>query len=53
MWPWARGLPKILGFPYISAMVEASNFKIDMLLGFAKAHHKISHQRKDGAIAVL
>jgi len=44
VWPWGQGeLPKILEFPYnISATAEASNFKIGMLLGFAKAHHKIN-----------
>jgi len=41
------GFPKILAFPYnISATAEANNFKIGMLLGFAKAHHKIPHRRK-------
>jgi len=29
-------------------MAEASNFKIGMLLGFARAHHKITHRRKSG-----
>jgi len=34
-------LSKMLGFPYnVSATAEASNFKIGMLLGFAKARHK-------------
>jgi len=40
-------LPKLLGFPYnISATAEVSNFKIGMLLGFAKAHHKISLRKR-------
>jgi len=47
-------LPKILGFPYnISATAEASNFKIGMLLGFAKIHRKIPHRRKSGRGPVL
>ena len=44
----------MLGFPYnISATAEASNFKIGTLLGFAKAHHKITRRRKDGRGPVL
>jgi len=46
-------LLKNLGFPYISATAITSNFKISMLLGFAKAHHKISHRRKSGRGPVL
>jgi len=35
-WPWARGAPKILGFPYnISATAGASDFKFGIQLGFA------------------
>ena len=49
VWTWARGAPKICGFPFnISVMAEASDFKIGMRLGFAKAHHKIPHRRKSG-----
>jgi len=41
--------PKILGFIYnISATAKASDFKIGMRLGFAKAHHNIPHRRKHG-----
>jgi len=41
--PGLRKLPKILGFPFnISATAEASEFKFDMQLEFAKAHHKIT-----------
>ena len=32
----------------ISAMAEASEFKFGMLLGFAKAHHKITPRKKSG-----
>jgi len=40
-------LPKPLGFPYnISATARASDFKFDMRLGFAKAHHNITRRRK-------
>jgi len=47
MWPWDRGAPKNFGVSYnVSATAEASNFKIGMLLGFAKAHHKIPHRKK-------
>jgi len=51
MWPWAIGqLPKIWGFSFnISATAEASNFKIGMPLGFAKAHHKITPRGKRGS----
>ena len=47
MWPWVGKLPKIFQFPFnISAMAElkllASDFKCSVLLGFAKAHHKIT-----------
>jgi len=38
-----------LGFPFsISATTEDSDFKIDRLVGFAKAHHKILPRRKRG-----
>jgi len=41
-WPWARGAPQHLVFPFnIYTMAEASDFKFGTLLGFAKAHHKI------------
>jgi len=29
-------------------MAEGSDFKIGRLVGFAKAHHKIPHRRKQG-----
>ena len=46
---WARGLPKILGFPFnISIMTEASDFKIDMQPRFAKTHNKIPPGKKVG-----
>jgi len=35
-------------FPYISVMDEASDFKFDKQLGFAKAHHKITPRGKVG-----
>jgi len=42
-------LPKILRFPYnISATAEASDFKFDAQLAFAKYHHKITRRRKGG-----
>jgi len=34
--------------PYISKTDEASDFKFDVQLGFAKAHHKIARRRKCG-----
>jgi len=38
-----------LGFPFnISATTEASDFKFGVLLGFAKAHHKITLEKKVG-----
>jgi len=46
---WARESPKILGFPFnISAAAEASDIKFGVLLGFAKAHHKITPRGKSG-----
>jgi len=33
-------------FPYISVIVEASDFKFGMQLGFAKAHHQIPLKEK-------
>jgi len=48
-WPSARGAPKYWEFPFnISATTEGSDFKIDRLVGFAKAHHKIPFRRKRG-----
>jgi len=45
--PGLGELPKMWRFPFnIYAMAEASDFKILMRLWFAKAHHKITHQRK-------
>ena len=43
-----------MGFPFnISATAEASDFKFGVLLGFAKAHHKIPPRRKEGRNAKL
>jgi len=40
-------LPKILRFPFnICATVGVSNFKFDMRLEFAKAHHKTTSRGK-------
>jgi len=40
-------LPKIFGLPYnISATAEASDFKFDAPLGFAKDNHKNTRRRK-------
>jgi len=39
VWPWARELPEIWGFPFnISATAEATDFKFGTQLGFAKTH---------------
>ena len=47
MWSWAKRAPLNFGVPYnISATAETNNFKISMLLAFAKAQHKIPHGRK-------
>jgi len=49
VWTWARELPEIWGFAVnISATAEASDFKFSTLLGFAKAHHKITPRGKSG-----
>jgi len=41
------GAPQNLGFSFnISATTEDSDFKIDRLVGFAKAHNKIPPRRK-------
>jgi len=46
---WVKGAPHNFGVLYnIFATAKASNFKIGMRLGFAKAHHKILHRRKSG-----
>jgi len=48
-WPWARGAPQNLGFPFnIYTMAEASDFNFGTQLGFAKAHHKITPRGKSG-----
>jgi len=48
-WPGLEELPKIWRFPYnISTTAEASDFKTGTRLGFAKAHYKIAHRRKNG-----
>jgi len=48
-WPWARQAPENFGFPCnISATAGTSDFKFGSLLGFGKAHHKITPRRKDG-----
>jgi len=45
----ARGSPQYWGFPFnISAMTESSDFIINRLVGFAKAHHKIPPRRIRG-----
>ena len=50
-WPWAREALKNLGFSYnIFAMAEASDFKIGMRLGFAKAHHETTPRGKVGVV---
>ena len=41
------GAPQNLGFPFnISATTEDSDLKFNMLLGFTKAHHKITPRGK-------
>jgi len=46
-WPWARGTPQNLGFPFnIFETTEDSDFKIGRQVGFSKAHHKIPPRRK-------
>jgi len=48
-WFWAREAPQNWGFLFIiSSTTEDSDFKIDTLMGFAKAHHKIPPRRKRG-----
>jgi len=48
-WPWSRGAPRNLGFPFnISATVVASFFKFGTQLVFTKAHHKITPRGKVG-----
>jgi len=48
-WPWAKEAPQNCFFFYnISATTRASIFKFGKQLGFAKAHHKITHRRKGG-----
>ena len=48
--PGLRELPEIWDFPFsISGMAEASDFKFGTLLGFAKAHHKITPRGKNYA----
>jgi len=44
-WPLAREAPNFLGFPYISATTEASDFKFGKPLGFAMAYYKIASKR--------
>jgi len=49
VWPWVVELPKILGSPFnIFAAAEASDFKVGMQLGFAKAHHEITLRGQSG-----
>jgi len=44
---WARGAPQKLRVLFnISGMAEASDFKIGVEMGFAKAHHKITPIRQ-------
>jgi len=47
-WPLAREATEIGVLFNISAIAEASDFKIGTRLGFAKIHHKIRHRRKSG-----
>jgi len=43
------GAPQNLGFPFnIYTMAEASDFKFDIQLGFAKSHHKTTPSGKVG-----
>jgi len=54
VWPLAReALQNLDVFYNTSATAEANNFKIGMLLGFAKAHHKISHRRENERAVML
>ena len=47
--PGLGELPEIWGFPFnISAMAEASDYKLGIQLGFAKTHHKITARRQSG-----
>jgi len=47
VWPWARELSEIWGFPFnISATAEAIDFKFGTQLGFAKAHHTTTPEEK-------
>jgi len=49
VWPWARGAPKNLAFLFnVSAIAVASDFKVCIPLGFAKAHHIITPRGKVG-----
>jgi len=49
VWPRARGAPQNFGFPHnIFTTAGASDFKFGALIGFAKAHHKITRRRKGG-----
>jgi len=48
-WLWTRGAPQNLRFPFNTfATAEASDFKIGMQMGFAKANHKNLTQKKYG-----
>jgi len=47
--PGLGELPEILGFPCnIFATAEASDFKLGIQIGSAKAHHKITHIERSG-----
>jgi len=47
--PGLGELPKLRGSPFnISATAETSDFKFGTQLGFAKAHHKITPEKKLG-----
>jgi len=49
VWLWAKGAPKVLGFPFnIFSTAEASDFEFGTQLGFAKAHHKTTPTGKVG-----
>ena len=46
-WHWTREASRKLEVPFnIYAMADASDFKFGTLIGFAKAHHKITPRGK-------
>jgi len=47
VWFWARGATEIWGFPFnISRTADSSDFKFGTQLWVAKAHHKITPEKK-------